>query len=185
MIGLKTQNNTCREALLTILSAFPIQVWQHDTSYEAVLTTDTVSDIPDPVISLGVHCVGEYAHIPTPIAPADLIHKIQSLLCRLQSSAGFENAVFLFQPTHRTLLLKENNTTVQLTEKESDLLSSLVRAHPNPMTRESLLESVWKYRSDTETHTVESHIYALRQKLGPRADALIKSTPAGYILVDS
>ena len=70
-----------------------------------------------------------------------------------------------------------------MTEKESDLLFSLVQAYPKAMSKEDLLISVWNYSPDAETHTVESHIYGLRQKLGEKADALIKSTPAGYLLI--
>ena len=81
------------------------------------------------------------------------------------------------------LILKSNDKSILLTEKESDLLSFLVQSYPNAMTKEDLLTSVWNYRPDAETHTVESHIYGLRQKLGDKADMLFKSTSAGYLLV--
>ena len=183
MIGLKIQNNTCRSALLHILGHLPVDVWQKGQKYEAVLTDDETIKSDDPVITLGVSVPGAYAHIDTPIAPNHLVQKIQELLHQLQAEAVFENSVFLFRPNHRCLTVKKDGTVIQLTEKESDLLTSLMVAFPTPLSRDDLLERVWKYHPDTETHTVESHIYALRQKLGPLADALIKSTPEGYLII--
>lgn len=54
--------------------------------------------------------------------------------------------------------------SLTLTEKESALLTYLSH-QPQPVTREALLEHVWKYHPDTETHTLETHLYRLRQKL--------------------
>ena len=183
MIGLKIQNNTCQRALLHILEHLPAEVWQQGHPYEAVLTDDPNFQANAPIISLGTVVKGGYAHIDTPIAPNDLSQKIRELLRQLQADAVFENSVFLFQPNHRCLTVKKDGTVIQLTEKESDLLTSLVVAFPTPLGKEELLARVWNYRPDTETHTVESHIYALRQKLGGHADALIKSTPDGYLIV--
>ena len=59
----------------------------------------------------------------------------------------------------------------------------LADSFPKALTKEDLLVSVWNYKPEAETHTVESHIYALRQKLGNRADDLIQSTSEGYILI--
>ena len=183
MIGLKIQNNTCQKALLHILEHLPAEVWQPAQKYEAVLTDDPDVKLSDPVITLGISLEDQYGHIKTPVAPNDLIQKIQDLLHQLQAEAVFENSVFLFQPHLRCLTVKKNGTVIQLTEKESDLLTSLMVAFPTPLNKEDLLKRVWNYRPDTETHTVESHIYALRQKLGTMADALIKSTPEGYLIV--
>jgi hypothetical protein len=54
---------------------------------------------------------------------------------------------------------------ISLTEKESALLAALAAAHPAPLGREALLESVWGMRAEIDTHTLETHIYRLRQKL--------------------
>ncbi len=54
---------------------------------------------------------------------------------------------------------------ISLTEKESALLAALAAAHPAPLPREALLESVWGMRAEIDTHTLETHIYRLRQKL--------------------
>lgn len=54
---------------------------------------------------------------------------------------------------------------VPLTEKECGLLMALVAALPAAASRETLLKDVWAYVGDTETHTLETHIYRLRHKL--------------------
>lgn len=53
----------------------------------------------------------------------------------------------------------------RLTEKEAAILSYLYEAKGEPVSRETLLKELWGYHSDTETHTVETHIYRLRQKM--------------------
>ena len=79
--------------------------------------------------------------------------------------------------------IKKTHQIIPLTEKENELLSHLAKNYPHTIKREDLLKSVWNYHQNTETHTVESHIYALRQKLGKEADELIQSSPIGYSLV--
>ena len=184
MIGLFTQNNICRQALLTILSDFPAEEYTPSHSYDIVIITDK-TDIPDsiPLITLGINHPKQNIHIPTPIHPDELIHKIKLFCTNLMPQATFENSTFIFHKEQRTLLLKSDDKNILLTEKESDLLYSLVQSYPKAMTKEDLLTSAWNYHPDSETHTVESHIYGLRQKLGEKADMLIKSTPAGYLLV--
>lgn len=69
---------------------------------------------------------------------------------------------------------------VPLTEKEVSILLYLKLA-ARPVPREELLANVWGYHPDLTTHTVETHIYRLRQKLG--ADELLQTTEAGYVVL--
>lgn len=55
--------------------------------------------------------------------------------------------------------------SVSFTEKECELLTVLIQAHPEALARETLLAKVWGMRHDVDTHTLETHIYRLRQKL--------------------
>lgn len=185
MIGLIIKNNLCLGAFLDLLSAFEVEAYQPDHSYEILITTDS-EDIPDkkiPVITVGPSLKGEFYHIDTPVRPHDLLHQIQSALIRLKNRITFENTDFIFRSSDRSLLIKESDTLVLLTEKENDLLTALAEALPNSLDKEALLAQVWNYKPDTETHTLESHIYTLRQKIGPKADSLIQSTPTGYKLI--
>lgn len=186
MIGLIIKNNLCLTAFSELLSAFDTEAYNPDHTYDALITTDTC-DISAfngiPVITIGLSQKGEFLHIDTPVHPDDLVHQIQSALTRLHRQTTFENADFIFRGADRSLTLKETDTLILLTEKENDLLVALAESYPQPMDKESLLQRVWNYRPDTETHTLESHIYTLRQKIGPKADSLIQSTPTGYVLI--
>ena len=61
--------------------------------------------------------------------------------------------------------MREGREAVQLTEKERDLLLALHRRGGAIVTRRELLDEVWGYGDGIETHTLETHIYRLRQKI--------------------
>ena len=73
--------------------------------------------------------------------------------------------------------------TVTLTEKETLILKKLFRSWPETVSRASLLSRVWGYHNEVTTHTLETHIYRLRQKIARLGDAqLIETTTSGYRL---
>ena len=74
---------------------------------------------------------------------------------------------------------------VRLTEKETAILRYLYRAGQRPVSRETLLQEVWGYNSGVTTHTLETHIYRLRQKFEKDAatPAILVTEAGGYKLV--
>ena len=79
--------------------------------------------------------------------------------------------------------LKKNNLFIILTEKEIHLLEVLLNAK-EPINKKKILTEVWKYASDADTHTVETHIYRLRKKIIEKfndEDFLI-SQKTGYLI---
>ena len=60
--------------------------------------------------------------------------------------------------------LWKNKSFIILTEKEIQLLQ-LLNKEPKTFSKKEILNSVWKYASDADTHTVETHIYRLRKKI--------------------
>jgi DNA-binding response OmpR family regulator len=89
-----------------------------------------------------------------------------------------------FKPALK-ILVEENGNKVRLTEKETSILKFLYRASEKMVTRETLLTEVWGYNTGVTTHTLETHIYRLRQKIEKdpaRAELLITET-GGYKLV--
>lgn len=78
-------------------------------------------------------------------------------------------------------------TRVRLTEKETAILKFLLRAGGTPVTRERLLEEVWGYNARVTTHTLETHIYRLRQKIeaDPSAAQILLTIEGGYALQGS
>jgi DNA-binding response OmpR family regulator len=71
-----------------------------------------------------------------------------------------------------------------LTEKETSILRHLYRAGERPVSRETLLQEVWAYNSGVTTHTIETHIYRLRQKIEKDAavPAFLITEGGGYTL---
>jgi DNA-binding response OmpR family regulator len=86
-----------------------------------------------------------------------------------------EDAVFMigpytFRPSSK-LLLNPTGSKVRLTEKETSILRHLYRAGQRPVPRQTLLQEVWGYNPEVTTHTLETHIYRLRQKI--EKDAIV------------
>jgi DNA-binding response OmpR family regulator len=108
---------------------------------------------------------------------------------QLRQHETSEDAVFTigpyaFRPGSK-LLLNPKGSKVRLTEKESSILRYLYRAGQRPVSREKLLQEVWGYNSGVTTHTLETHIYRLRQKIerDAAAPALLLTEASGYKLV--
>ena len=76
--------------------------------------------------------------------------------------------------------IKKKNTSINLTEKEIQLLELLKRK--SPLTKEKILSTIWKYADDADTHTVETHIYRLRRKINENFydDNFILNNKEGY-----
>ena len=75
---------------------------------------------------------------------------------------------------------------MRLTEKETSILKYLYRAGGQPVAREELLAEVWGYNAGVTSHTLETHIYRLRQKVQPPeagASAILVTDTGGYRLL--
>jgi len=102
--------------------------------------------------------------------------RLNELLARLRAQLrvfdNSEDAVFIvgpysFRPASKLLMEAARNRKIRLTEKESAILKYLYRAGGRPVGRQVLLNEVWGYNSAVTTHTLETHIYRLRQKIEP------------------
>ena len=82
-------------------------------------------------------------------------------------------------------LLEVDGERVELTATEFKLLKLLIERKGKVQTRENLLISVWKYESDTETRTVDTHIRRLREKLGNQSGIIETIRGVGYKVVES
>ncbi|MGH6818268.1 MAG: response regulator transcription factor [Methylovirgula sp.] len=98
--------------------------------------------------------------------------------------ASFRIGPFTFQPGSKHLI-NEKGGKLRLTEKETAILRFLYRAGQSVVTREVLLKEVWGYNSNVTTHTLETHIYRLRQKVehDPANSQLLITEGGGYKLV--
>ncbi|MGE3145683.1 MAG: helix-turn-helix domain-containing protein, partial [Pseudorhodoplanes sp.] len=91
---------------------------------------------------------------------------------------------YMFRPSAKLLTGAKGNK-VRLTEKETAILRYLYRAGEKPVSREMLLQEVWGYNSGVTTHTLETHVYRLRQKVEKDAanPAILVTDAGGYKLV--
>ena len=84
-----------------------------------------------------------------------------------------------FHPNKKLLVVSENNE-VRLTEKETDILMFLYSFANRIVSKKQLLNEVWGYKDGVTTHTLETHLYYLRKKLGD--DKIISTEKDGYSL---
>ncbi len=119
--------------------------------------------------------------------------RVNELLARLRAQLrSFENsddAVFtigpyVFRPAAKQLLEPVKNKRIRLTDKEAAILKFLYRAEGKPVARQVLLNEVWGYNAAVTTHTLETHVYRLRQKIepDPAVAKLLLTEGGGYRL---
>ena len=111
---------------------------------------------------------GANGYLTKPFRFAVLLAHIRA---QLRSHEASEDAVFRigpyeFRPAAK-LLVDDKGKKVRLTEKETNILKYLYRAGAKAIAREELLTEVWGYNAGVTTHTLETHVYRLRQKIEP------------------
>ena len=130
---------------------------------------------------------GANDYVTKPFRFAVLLARIRGQLRRHEASddAAFTIGPYTFRPGLKMLLLNPRGSKVRLTEKEISILRYLYRAGQRPVSREKLLQEVWGYNAEVTTHTVETHIYRLRQKIEKDAVApsILVTATGGYKLV--
>ena len=95
-------------------------------------------------------------------------------------SATFTIGPYIFRPAAKLLTIPQKNRRIRLTDKEVRVLKYLYRAGAMTVSRKAILDEVWGYNADVDTHTLETHIYRLRQKIEPDpATARLLLTEAG------
>ena len=115
-----------------------------------------------------------------------LLARIRAQLKQHEQSedAVFTIGPYTFKPASK-LLIDGNSGKIRLTEKETSILKYLYRAGGRLVGRNVLLDEVWGYNANVTTHTVETHIYRLRQKMEKdfsQPEILVTET-GGYRLV--
>ncbi|MBP7242666.1 response regulator transcription factor [Amaricoccus sp.] len=129
---------------------------------------------------------GANDYVAKPFKLPVLLARIRAQLRQHEQSedAVFAVGPYTFKPAAK-LLLDEKERKIRLTEKETNILKYLYRANDAVVPRDELLHEVWGYNNGVTTHTLETHIYRLRQKIEPDpANARILVTePGGYRLV--
>lgn len=147
-----------------------IMLTGHDTDNDTILGLDA----------------GANDYILKPFRFAVLLARLRA---QMRSHEASEDAVFAIGPYSfrpgAKMLVTDRGGKIRLTEKETAILRYLYRAGKMPVARETLLQEVWGYNSGVTTHTLETHIYRLRQKIepDPSTPTLLATQAGGYKLV--
>ena len=110
------------------------------------------------------HEADEY--IIKPFKYSVLLRSIETQLYKFKKLENTQYSIgnFIFKPNSKVLEANESRS-IRLTEKENNILKFLYKNLGNVISRETLLHEVWGYNSKVTTHTLETHIYRLRQKI--------------------
>ena len=129
------------------------------------------------------HKADEY--IIKPFRYPELLKSIETHLNRFKKSENTQYSIgnYIFKPNSK-ILESNKNRSIRLTEKENNILKFLYKNLGNTVSRETLLHEVWGYNSKVTTHTLETHIYRLRQKIedDPSNACFLITEPGGYKL---
>ena len=128
---------------------------------------------------------GASDYVTKPFRFGVLLARIRTRLRQYEmtESAQFNLGSYQFKPSVKTLV-REDESKIRLTEKETNILRLLLRAGGETVTRDKLLEEVWGYNAQVTTHTLETHVYRLRQKIeeDPSNSELLITEAGGYRL---
>ncbi len=129
---------------------------------------------------------GANDYVTKPFRFAVLLARIRAQLRQHENSEDVTLTVgpYTFKPSQK-LLVDKKGGKLRLTEKEAAIIKYLYRAGDKVITRDVLLEEVWGYNSGVTTHTLETHVYRLRQKIerDPSNAEILVTESGGYKLV--
>lgn len=130
---------------------------------------------------------GANDYVTKPFRLGVLLARLRAQLRRHEQSedAVFTIGPYTFHPSAKLLVHSADNRKVRLTEKETAILKYLYRTGDKAASRDVLLDEVWGYNAAVATHTLETHIYRLRQKIeeDPSNATILVTAPGGYRLV--
>jgi hypothetical protein len=172
-----------------------IATFLHRQGQSAVHTGALPADHDAPLFLIGTQATLATTHHPahstflcppnTPTALSELVTRIESW----RNQQLHHDQIPLrhdIQLDLRERSLRHHDQCIPLTQRETELLHYLHDHRHAPTSKEKLLTEVWGYHSEADTHTLETHMYRLRQKLQEiSAQLAIEFTDAGYELTSS
>jgi len=139
---------------------------------------------PDTILGLEA---GADDYVTKPFRLSVLLARLRAHLRQsdLSDAAVFMIGPYTFRPGAKLLTDQSGRKKVRLTEKETAILKYLYRAGDRAIARDTLLGEVWGYNAGVTTHTLETHVYRLRQKIerDPARAEILVTEPGGYRLV--
>ena len=130
---------------------------------------------------------GANHYITKPFKIGVLLNSLRTCIREYEQShnAVFKIGPYTFRPAIKTMVDTETEKKVRLTDKETAIVKFLYLAGGRVVSRDDLLGEVWGYNADVTTHTLETHVYRLRQKIErePSNADLLVTEPNGYRLI--
>jgi DNA-binding response OmpR family regulator len=130
---------------------------------------------------------GANDYITKPFRLGVLLARLRAHLRQHESSedAVFQIGPYTFKPSAKLLVVNAGGKKIRLTEKEAAILKYLYRAEGAVVSRDKLLSEVWGYNANVTTHTLETHVYRLRQKIesNPTRAVILVTEGGGYKLI--
>ena len=124
-----------------------------------------------------------HAKVSLPLTIKDLNYIIENTIVKknFSKNSSIKIKSYILDKNEKKLIKK--GSYVLLTEKEIQLLE-LFLSHNKPIGKNVILDQVWKYSEDADTHTVETHIYRLRKKIKSKFsdEDFILNDKSGYLL---
>jgi DNA-binding response OmpR family regulator len=130
---------------------------------------------------------GANDYVTKPFRLSVLLARLRAHLRQSEHSdeAVFSIGPYVFQPGAKLMTDSGRRKKVRLTEKETAILKYLYHAGDRAIDRDTLLGEVWGYNAGVTTHTLETHVYRLRQKIerDPTHAEILITEPGGYRLL--
>ena len=156
---------------------------RNGTKSPIIMLTGADSD-SDTILGLDA---GANDYVTKPFRLSVLLARLRAHIRQHERSddAVFTIGPFTFQPANKLLVQEAANKKVRLTDKEAAILKYLYRKGDKVVGRDTLLNEVWGYNAGVTTHTLETHVYRLRQKIedDPSNARILVTEPGGYRLV--
>ncbi len=127
----------------------------------------------------------EISFLKVPFKFSELKKRTENLLSSLKSAKDKIKKFKEFNYDNKNRLIQRNNKSLRVTEKENEIFNFLISQNNEYVTREKLLNKIWNYNNEVDTHTLETHMYSLRKKIVEKLelkDLIIYKEKKGYVI---
>lgn len=161
---------------------FCVELRQNHVTIPILIMSSSYEE-PDVVKSLDA---GANDYVRKPLRLEEVMARLRAQIRTFEHSDDvlLDVGPYLFRPAQKQLVDSRRGYRIHLTEKETSILKYLYHVGDQPVSREVLLNEVWGYNAGVTTHTLETHIYRLRQKIerDTQRNSIVVTEGGGYRL---